>query len=505
MKQYIKTNRILLVLLALCVLVSVAVVGQRWRAENRNHTYDIVLDYTELQRMAEQSGHDEAWWLAQFRDMGLTQVALTEESLATLMESNSLPVTATAMDIVLKDADWAENYPAGFIRAVEDYGYDRFDVLVQTVGEEASSFVVDAVRQRFHSEDVVIYEEGGNAYILLNGTVEDALYGDKATLVSSVGKSFTSRTDIAASKLMYVSLGLLAEKVEAIQAQGMEIIPRTLCYNGHNDDQYAKAVIEGYESFGIVPDYIIAGGEAIVGYDDPTGPALEYIEDNGITIGLIETNVQRENIMQTGIEEAVKATGYDAVRVFSMWDYVQNRYAYYGYSGAEEIENTLYRAVVERNIRVLYFKPLKETDDDFIYLTDPDIYRDLFDGLDQRLAEHGISRGRASVLPEIEVPYLALLALGLGAGLGGALLPATCLPMKKKWTLLLAGAAVVCVTAAWWIMPNTYRLLASFASAVVFACLATAFFLKRAKEYGESLPANASLGRILPRSVGVLA
>ena len=77
--------------------------------------------------------------------------------------------------------------------------------------------------------------------------------------------------------------------------------------------------------------------------------------------------------------------------MFSVWDYIQYRYAYYNYEGAEEIENTLYRAVTERNIRVIYFKPIKEHDNRFAYITDPEVYRDMFDSLDQRLAEHGIS------------------------------------------------------------------------------------------------------------------
>ena len=91
----------------------------------------------------------------------------------------------------------------------------------------------------------------------------------------------------------------------------------------------------------------------------------------------------------------------------------------------------------------------------------------MFDSLNQRLAAHGITQGRASVLDDIQVSAPVLLAVGLGAGLCGVLLPAVCLPMKRKWTLLLAGAAVVCVTGAWFVMPNTFRLVASFASAVV--------------------------------------
>ena len=69
------------------------------------------------------------------------------------------------------------------------------------------------------------------------------------------------------------------QKVELIQGLGMEIIPRTMSYNGHNDTQYAQAVAAGYEKYGIVPEYIIAGGEAVIGYDDGEF-ALDYIRDN---------------------------------------------------------------------------------------------------------------------------------------------------------------------------------------------------------------------------------
>ena len=504
MKQYIKTHFLLLALVAAAVLVSLTAIARRWQSETGNRSYDVVLDYNELELLAEQSDQDIAWWLEQFRDMGITRVGLTEESLSTLMENSPLAVTATVMDTVIQDSDWAENYPAAFISELERRGYDRFDVLVHVVGREAAGFVVDAVERRFHSEDVTLFDQGDEAFLLLDGTVNDTLYGGNTRYFTTLDKGFVERSEIKSSKLMYVSLGLMPEKVEVIQSLGMEIIPRTLCYNGRNDTHYAQAVVEGYEKYGILPSYIIAGGEAVIGYDDDGSFALDYIQGNDITIGLIETNVQRENIMQSGVEDIARATGYNTVRVFSLWDYIQYRYAYYGYTGAEEIENTLYRAIVERNIRIIYFKPIKQTDNHYAYITDIDVYRDMFDSLNQRLAAHGITQGRASVLDDIQVSAPVLLAVGLGAGLCGVLLPAACLPMKRKWTLLLAGAAVVCVTGAWFVMPNTFRLVASFASAVVFACLAAAFFLKAAKQAGEALPADAKIRSILPRAALIL-
>ena len=505
MKQYIKKNALPLAILALTVTVSLFVIAGRWQVEAANKTYDIILDYTELEWMAEQSGHDTAWWLKEFHDMGVNQVGLTEENLTTLMENSPLNVTATVMDEVMQDAGWREEYPEAFAAGIEDFGVDRFDVLVEAEGKEAVDFVVPALQERFPAESFFCYQEGDSAYILMDGTAGDALYGGKGAYTNTKNKGFVEREDLLSSKLMYVSLGLLPEKVEAIQAAGMAIVPRTLCYAGHNDTRYAQASVAGYEKHGIPPAYIIAGGEALLGYDEGGDFVRDYMERTGASLGMIETNVQRENIKQTGVEETATATGCNAVRVFSMWDYVQYRYAYYGYEGAEEVANCIYRAIVERNIRAVYFKMVKATDDLHVYITDPEVYRDLFDSLDQRLAAHGISRGRASVMEDYQVPSLALLAVGLGAGVGGALLPDTFLPMKRKWTLLLTGAAVVCVAGAWKVLPNSFRLLAGFASAVVFACLAAAFFLMAAKRTGQKLDQNAGLHKILPRSIAILA
>lgn len=504
MKQYMKRNAPLLGVLAIAVIISIAVIAGRWQAENKNKVYDTVLDYNEFELMVEQSDHDIDWWLSEFHKMGVNQVGLTEENLTTLMKDPSLDVTATVMEQILSAADWRDDYPEPFVSGITNFGIDRFDVLVEVRGDDARNFVVTALNERFPTGSFFTYEDDETSYILLNGTAADALYGGKGYYTNTKYQGFAEREDLISSKLMYVSLGLLPEKVKTIQAAGMEIIPRILSYNGHNDTQFAKAAIAGLEKYGIVPEYMIAGGEALPGYDDNGDFIQNYLRRNNITLGMIETNVQRENINQTGLTATAEISGYNAVRVFSMWEYVQNRYKYYGYEGAEEVENCIYRAIVERNIRILYFKPIKDTDDAHVYITDVQAYRDLFKSLNSRLAAHGITPGRASVTENYQVPRLALLAMGIGAGIGGALLPDTFLPMKRKWTLVLAGIAAICVAGAWLVLPNTFRLLASFASAVVFACLAAAFFLTAAKHTGEKLNKDTRTLKILPYSIVIL-
>ena len=127
MKRYLTANKILLALTAAAVVVSLAVIAGRWRVESRNKTYDVILDYSELALLAEQSEHDISWWLEQFRDIGITQVGLTEESLDSMTEDPAIPLTAVPLGELVQEPQWQDAYPASIIDGITQFGYDRFD------------------------------------------------------------------------------------------------------------------------------------------------------------------------------------------------------------------------------------------------------------------------------------------------------------------------------------------------------------------------------------------
>jgi len=270
-----------------------------------------------------------------------------------------------------------------------------------------------------------------------------------------------------------------------------------MSYNGWNDTRYGKAVIEGYAKYGIVPEYLIAGGEAVIGFDDGVGLIRDYVLANGITVGLIENTTQLQNILQSGIVDVTAQSGFNAVRVFSVWNYIQNRYQYYGYEGAEEIENTLFLAVTERNIRVIYFKPILKFKDLHTYVTDIPVYEELFKNLEQRLSVHGISYGKASVMDNYWVPRLFKILFGIGAVIGAVLLLKSFLPMRERYSVLLAGIGSLFVFAAFYIMPNTSELIASLALAIVFGCLGATLFTALSKHYADKYSKDAGVFKII--------
>ncbi|MDR3243084.1 MAG: DUF5693 family protein [Clostridiales Family XIII bacterium] len=483
MKEFAKENKILLLLVAIALIFCFSVIGARYFVESGDKTYDIVLDYQEIEAMAKQSKRDVSWWLSEFKSMGITKVGLAEESLNSLMTSGDLPVSATLMETVVKDVRWRGEYPAEWLAMVDRRGFGKYDVMVETGSEEAWNFVASALEKRFGSKNILFFKSENGGYALLSGTPGLTLYSEQYKLIDSKSRGFLEVIDILGSKLNYASLGMLPEKVGRIQALGMEIVPRTNSYNDWNDTKYAKAVVEDYEKYGIVPEYMIVGGESVIGFDDGTEFALDYVKDNHITVGLIEDTTQLQNILQYGLDEIAEESGYQTVRVFSVWNYIQNRYQYYGYKGAEEIENTLYRAVSERNIRIIYFKPFKEAKDYHTYLTKVEEYRVLFENLQRRLSEHGLSMGSASVMRPYQLPFVSKFITALGCAFAGILLLHTVFPLSAKRKRILAALGTLGVAASFYVAPNFTELVAAFAAAIVFACLAVIFFTRQCREY----------------------
>ncbi|QIB69135.1 hypothetical protein Ami103574_07290 [Aminipila butyrica] len=502
MRAFLKENKWWAAAVCIFVLISAISIGYRMQIERQNKTYDIIADYSELGLMAEQSHKDISYWLKQFRDrLNITKVGLAEESIMSLMEDTDLEVSGQTMDEITKEADWKEKYPAAFVQGLTDHGYDSYDVLVQMSSRRAADFVLQAVESRFEKNKYYAMDFGDSAYVVIDGNAKSALYSQPYKLANSKKGGFIERTDIVGSKIMYISLGLLPEKVEKVQALGMEIVPRTLCYGGYNGEKYGKAVIAEYEKYGITPEYLIAGGEGVIGYDDGRELAEKYIKDNHITIGLIENTTQLQNILQDGVEEIAEDTDYQAVRVFSVWNYIQYRYQYYGYEGAEEIENTLFRAITERNIRVIYFKPIKENQDLFTYVTDMKVYEKMFNNLEKRLGDHNFTYGSASVMAYHQVPFGLKLASAFGCVAAAVLLLGAFLPLGRRSKLILGGLGAVGALGVCYIAPNSVVLLLSFAASVIFACLSITLFTAVSQGMRERLDRRTPLLKVLSWSL----
>ena len=108
-------------------------------------------------------------------------------------------------------------------------------------------------------------------------------------------------------------------------------------------------------------DTLAAAGQT--GIDTDTEPlaqaqVLDALRESGSTLVLIEDRNQTGCVLPDGYT----LDGYtgDMVKGFWLNQTFRARYQTLGYSGAEEIVNMLYRAVVDRGMTVLWLTPLTD-------------------------------------------------------------------------------------------------------------------------------------------------
>ncbi|TCO73147.1 DUF5693 family protein [Marinisporobacter balticus] len=475
-----KKNYILLLIVAFAVLISSMVAYKRMTVESNNKTVDVVLDYNEFEKMAKQSEHDLGWWFHKLKGQGVRAVALNEENFESMMDENK-PLKVEMIGNIIKDMEWEKKYPKPLVDYLNTNEIDAYDLLATTNSKELYNFIKEGLESRYDENKFKIINSKDKYMFLLDGTVEDGLYTQMEKIFDAKEKGFKEVSSLYSSKLIRVGLGLDQKKVNLIKNSGLNVVPRPNNYKRFSGNKLVKATIDDYKKFNIKPAYFIFGGSEVLGYPDGLNILEDYMKKNDIKVGMIESGVQREHIEQDGLYELTRNLGYNAVRVFSMADYIQKRFQYYNYKGAEEIENTLFRAVTERNIRVIYFKPFKYEEN--IYVTDRSEYVKMFDGFKTRIREHEMTLGQASVMESNKVRNRYKILIGWGIVAAGILLLNAMLQLKEKYKHILLGLGLLGVTGIVVVKPSLATMLLALSAAIIFPSLSMAYFCKRCRDY----------------------
>ncbi|MBR5741950.1 MAG: hypothetical protein IKX91_05270, partial [Firmicutes bacterium] len=478
MKRFLKTNLILLIVVAVGLVATFASIGNRIGVEADDKTYDIVIDMDELEKMARQSDHDVTWWLKEWKQYGIDKIGLWEDSLYRLERENpELIQTVTVYELMKSNPDWRETLPENLIANLDQLGIvpDEYDIITTVRDTDLHFQIKDAFTRRYlagpYSAEIRekmsgmngITMTGGGAkdgvwYLYFDGTPETALYTPNDRVTEYDAKTFTTKREIVGSVYEYLNLGFRSEVVREYEALGYEIIPRTVSYEGFNGERFAKDVFYVYNSvLSKDPSYLIIGG-SVYGYDDDGNIEItyDYLKNHDLftSLCLIEASDQLGNMKADGLFALSERLGDRTVRTYSVWDYIQYRYAYFGYDGPQEIQNTLYRAVTERNIRMIYYKPMKETDESYLYITDPDDYAMVWNDLEARLAAHGFTLGTAKPAAPLSTPLVLRILMGFGAVAAAILLLKTLVTLPKKWEYILLAIGAVGVVGCFYVAPN---------------------------------------------------
>lgn len=497
-----KKSKMLFVFILIGIMASAILLFNRVNVESENKTIDITLDFKEIKELSSQSEEDMSWWFRKFNEWNVGSVTVNEETFQTMRDEDK-GVEFELVGNIVKDLEWKEKQPEELVDYIEEKGIRKFDFVVTTNSESAYEFIKDGLKNRYDEEKYSILKTKDKYVFVLEGNAEDALYNKDVVFDDSSNKIYMETKILSSSKLKMLGLGYDEEKIKMIKDTGLDIILRPSNYNrSWTDEKYIRANFKEYEKFNIQPNYILFSGKEIVGYPENIALVKELLEDNNTKVGLIESPVQRGHFEQSGLDDLTRGLDYNAIRIFSVPQYVQERYKYYNYDGAEEIENVLYRAVTERNIRVIYFRPFKHNSQ--TYVTNPQDYEDAFQRFEERIGKHGMTLGEASVMRPNDVNPILKMLIGLGILGAGIILMGAMFDINRKLIYLSLILGIVGIIIVSLIAPFTSAKLFAFGAAIVFPTLSMVYLCSKLKDYYLGSEKGNSLRKNIIEGIKVL-
>lgn len=457
MQFFIKKQRMLIAIALIGIIVSLIPVGAKIQAEETNKTYDIILDYYSLESFKDQSKMSDEEWLDLFRKFGVDKAALNESSIRSLSKATSIPVHAAQIGEVSSNYNWEMKFPQTVIDWVKNSD-ELSDAIVIAENKTDYDWIDSALKKRTDNLKYESCEENG-AYFIYIPKQADGLAG---------------------SYYLDLSLGLWPKDVEKLKAHGFQIIPRTITVDKINGETFARAFIDVMKEYDT--PYYINSGDSLLGYDTPEkGLLADYLRESKTPVGMFEENDQSQNLTWDGLTELLEDTGYHGIRIFNEWPYIQNRYQYCGYEGPEEITNSFFRAIAERNCRVIYLKMILEPDNDvkvdaneseWTYVTDPKAYQQMLEDLDNRLGAIGYTHAAVTDM-DLKTPSIVFRIIeGIGVSALLIILLDLFLFMKQKNCLRLFIALSIIMTALCIAKTSSFIVILSMLGGIVMPSIA---------------------------------
>ena len=488
MKSFLKKDRLLVLLALLGLLASLVPIVNRVQTEESNKYYDYVLDYASLRSMARQSSQTEDEWLDLFRSLGVDKVALSEASALNLHDNAAIPVHAMTVKKAAESYGWENNYPAEVVSWLSE-STDVSDAIIWTETAAAYEWMLDAFTARFEDFEAKTYLEGEHGFLFIQ----------------------QQKNGMKGEKLLDLRLGIWPGTVELLERHGYQIVPRTVTQKDMNGTKFAEAYIDVLKHYNA--PYFMNNGDELVGYESDEGWDLlvQYLNESGASVAMMEQNDQSQNQTWPGIEDLLNETGYRGIRVFNEWAYIQNRYQYCGYEGPEEITNTFFRAIAERNCKVIFLKMILEPDSDvswdadekeWVYITDPAEYEKMLTDLDTRLAPLGYTRGTVPAM-EMEDPSVLLKVVqGIGTAALLVMLFDLFFFIGKRWRTILLVLGALGFAGLAVLKPAMFRLILSMSGGIVMPSLAAVGLCRVLMEKRRTEP-QAKFGRVLGYTLGI--
>ncbi len=413
----------LLFIIVIALIISSLGAWDRYLVEKNNDGIELVMDDDIVNQLSRNIDVDKQEILKQFKEKGLTGVAIYQDRLQNLVKESKARI------LMGNEIKRSEEITGRINPDISGFPYT-----------ESSAFLVTTEKDLIERAAEVIPGWVGS---IEDNQVDYNLNGDKLIV-------FFKEWD---SKYLDLTFGFSADRIREITETGLEVIPRLR--NG----------VIGYSEWNILdklkPEMIIFEGNEVSGYPDDIAQTASMMLKNGIYFGMIEKFIAT----QKGADELARRLNYNLVRVHSIQQQEMDTYA------PEKIIDRYLRAVRERDVRILYLKPfMKKRGEEG--LTQSNLT--FIDNLKHELEKGGYVIGNAQPYPDFSNSLLFVVITALGIIAGGIILLEYLLGISLRfWGLLILITGLLAVTGL--ILKgygNLTREILALGSSVIFPSLA---------------------------------
>lgn len=457
-----KYNPVLLALILIGLLAALTLNWQRHLVEQNNSRVEMVMDYEDIIELAQTEGVPADTLMAQYKDAGITTLAVYETTLEKLNKSGKLTV--------LSGADLLAQFRTG---ALDSAFSSEFNGTI-----DRSRVYIFGNNQSANSADYVTYNEVKADLIRRLGP--ERVHEHQAT-----GSRLLLSIDANYEKVVKWNLGLPREELTRAAGYGFNVIARPTNYSKVDPDD-VEAVFARLRGVPNVTGIMFVGDE-VLGYPDLLPLTAEQMKANNLTLAMIEHPLQLQFVKQEGLLPLASLLNYQAARVYVIPKDEQPKL---------KVDEAVQRWVVtdqERNIRInLLRKYDKAEPGQTVIETNLGYIQKVKAGL----LEKGFTVGPAGTFAAYFPNWLLLAVVTVGATAAGVLYLTQLRPFKTRYQYILVVALALIL-----ILPLVkgggmlVRQAAALASAVIIPALAMTWQLDR---WRSRPPAEqASLIRII--------
>ncbi|NLH99721.1 MAG: hypothetical protein GX446_09565 [Chthonomonadales bacterium] len=382
----------LVVMLAVGVAAALFAASLRYRVEQRNRRVAVVVDFAEAARLATASGVPIADTLFHLKRVGVTGVAVTEDTVQDLVDTGRADVSASGAMTVLQLRD-----AATFERVSANLRMRGMTVAHETTPSDIPTVLLWAAAPR-------------------SGSAEQA-----AGYVRFLASYPAVRT---------VGVGLPPDAVATVRSAGLTCVARISNFAGATRMTVTQ-VLSAIRASGA--DTVICTGTEVLGHYGAAKEAAEALESAGVLWGQVEFGKQK------GDDRLARALDSRYVRVHSISE------GEMGTLSEDDAVDRFVRAARERNIRMIYVRLVTFAGSDSVERNVRYIGR-IVKGMERG----GLIRpGDPKPFEATGAPVWAFGLAGMAAGSLAAWLALSVLPCAgRRWLWWALLAPLVCAAAA---------------------------------------------------------